>query len=154
MPTIISSNGGPYSSIASWSGRPASTRSMMKSRITGCPLPLACLRTVFRALRSGRPASTAVASSRMMFASSVRFSPGRPGRDPEAARIAERNDGAASRPEPARGRTAGCGDGSSGPSASSCSGARPRDWSWRIAAARSGAATIPAAIAPPWSMHW
>ena len=161
MPTIMSSKGGPYSSIASCSGRPLSTRSMMKSRITGWALPTAWRRTVLSALRSGRPASMAVASSRMMFASSVRLSCGRPVVLPVNARVS------APRSMPAGRASAGCCPrapdfgaafaalaGASASAMSSCIGSSPCACRRRIADARSGAAMVPVASAPPRSMDW
>ena len=162
MPTIISSKGGPYSSMASCSGRPLSTRSMMKSRITGCAFPAAWRRTVLSALRSGRPASMAVASSRMMFASSVRLSCGRPVVFPVNARAS------APRSMPPERVSAGCCPrgadfgaalaaafaGASASAMSSCIGSNPCPWRRRIADARSGAAMVPVASAPPRSMDW
>ena len=72
MPTIMSSKGRPYSPHASCNGLPASTRSIRKSKMTSCFRPAACLRTVTKACMRGSPASTAVAISRMRFASSSR----------------------------------------------------------------------------------
>jgi hypothetical protein len=128
---------------------------MTKSRITGCALPAAWRRAVFSALRSGRPASIAVASSRTMFASSTRLSDGRPSRRPEIPRsIAPRSTPSGFVPAARAPAVRADGAAASASEASSTIGTMPWDWRMRIAAPRSAAVTVPAATAPPRSMDW
>ena len=121
---------------------------MSASKITGCDLPGACLRTILSACINGKPASIAVASSRIKFDISDRDRVGR--RGPKVIQLGKviwvepMDDSCALADFIATGRAIAVGASSD----SIFNGVRPRLCTKRSADARSDATTTPLASAP------